>query len=49
MLAGKVDGASAFEISVVISIIAVYPIRPTVFLPTHDPQSAALLASRHTD
>jgi glyoxylase-like metal-dependent hydrolase (beta-lactamase superfamily II) len=51
MLAGKVDGVSADERICGATLDAMRRLtqsRPTVYLPTHDPQSAARLASRHT-
>jgi N-acyl homoserine lactone hydrolase len=49
MLAGKVDGVSPHEhvsIATLEAIKGLARIRPTVYLPTHDPESAARLANR---
>lgn len=49
MLAGKVDGVSPHEhvsIATLDAIKGLARIRPTVYLPTHDPESAARLANR---
>jgi N-acyl homoserine lactone hydrolase len=51
MLAGRVDGVSADERVAGATLGAIRRLaeeRPTVYLPTHDPQSAARLASRLT-
>ena len=49
MLAGRVDGVSADErisSATLDSIRGFAQAHPTVYLPTHDPQSAARLANR---
>ena len=49
MLAGKLDGVSADERVTTATLDAIRNFvrsRPTVYLPTHDPQAAARLASR---
>jgi len=49
MLAGKLDGVSADERVTTATLDAIRNLvqsRPTVYLPTHDPQAAARLASR---
>jgi len=49
MLAGKLDGVSADERVCSATLDAIRNFvqsRPTVYLPTHDPQAAARLASR---
>jgi len=49
MLAGKVDGVSADDRTAGATLDAIgrfTQARPTVYLPTHDPQSAARLANR---
>ena len=49
MLAGKVDGVSADDDVASATLDAIRRLartRPTVYLPTHDPQSAIRLASR---
>jgi glyoxylase-like metal-dependent hydrolase (beta-lactamase superfamily II) len=49
MLAGRVDGVSANDDVASATLRAIRHLakdRPTVYLPTHDPQSAARLASR---
>jgi glyoxylase-like metal-dependent hydrolase (beta-lactamase superfamily II) len=49
MLAGKLDGVSADERVTTATLDAIRHFvqsRPTVYLPTHDPQSAARLARR---
>jgi len=51
MLAGRVDGVSADEHVARATLDAITRLtqaRPTVYLPTHDPQSAARLAARRT-
>jgi N-acyl homoserine lactone hydrolase len=51
MLAGRVDGVSADERIASATLAAIRRFardHPTVYLPTHDPQSAARLASRST-
>jgi N-acyl homoserine lactone hydrolase len=49
MLAGRVDGVSADDDVAIATLAAIKRLansRPTVYLPTHDPQSAMRLASR---
>jgi len=49
MLAGRVDGVSADDDVASATLDAIKRLtrtRPTVYLPTHDPQSAVRLASR---
>lgn len=49
MLAGRVDGVSAHEgisCATLDSIRVFAQVHPTVYLPTHDPQSAVRLANR---
>ena len=49
MLAGRIDGVSADDDIAIATLAAVKRLaqsRPTVYLPTHDPQSAMRLASR---
>ena len=49
MLAGRVDGVSADDDVAGATLRAIRQLakdRPTVYLPTHDPESAARLASR---
>jgi N-acyl homoserine lactone hydrolase len=49
MLAGKIDGVSADDDVAIATLAAIKRLaesRPTVYLPTHDPQSAARLDSR---
>ncbi len=48
MLAGRIDGVSADEQASVATLAAIKHFaqsRPTVYLPTHDPQSAGRLAN----
>jgi N-acyl homoserine lactone hydrolase len=49
MLAGRIDGVSADDDVATATLAAIKQlslIRPTIYLPTHDPQSAMRLASR---
>jgi glyoxylase-like metal-dependent hydrolase (beta-lactamase superfamily II) len=49
MLAGRVDGVSADDEVAGATLRAIRQFardRPTVYLPTHDPESSARLASR---
>jgi len=50
MLAGKVDGVSTDERTSTATLDAIRrftQVRPTIYLPTHDPQSATRLANRY--
>jgi hypothetical protein len=50
MLAGQIDGVSEDEASALTTLRALKQLateRPTVYLPTHDPESAERLANRH--
>jgi glyoxylase-like metal-dependent hydrolase (beta-lactamase superfamily II) len=51
MLAGRIDGVSASEADATATLQAIREfarLQPTIYLPTHDPESAQRLARRQT-